>query len=214
MAQLGKVFQALRFSSSRNDHIKYEDNLAVNKETVEKTSYAIAVVYISYSLKENGIEEDQYLQGLHQFLPDDSNKLSTTNKDSQSSRCDFYSAFIDLCNELKEQHFAVFNDLITSLSLTEENARSVFMQISKMIYEDAINWGRIFTLYAFAGTFAVHFGKKGETELVGEIPYWIADVFQNYLSDWIIEHGGWVRCNKIFNKILSQINSKFYFFNK
>lgn len=200
MAQLGEVFGKLRFFS-RNNRKETKHNSkkeVISKGTVVETSYAVALAYISHLLKENGIEEDEYLQALHQYLPSANTTCMhkgstlTASTEPSTAESEFCDQFIDLCDELKEQHWNFFEDLIVNLSLTEDNARTVFMTISKMIYEDAVNWGRIFTLYAFAGTFAIHFGKKGETELVGEIPYWIADVFENYLSDWIIDQGGWV----------------------
>lgn len=151
-----------------------------NSEIIVGISYRRAVHYMVYVLKEYNLTDDT-LQGIQQHC------LNTFPEES-----DLDTFIENMCTTIRNEHSSFFESVITTLNVDERTAKTVFMEISRRIYENGINWGRILTLYAFAGTFAVYFASKGSMELVEQIPNWIAEIFDSYLAIWMVQNGGWV----------------------
>jgi len=84
--------------------------------------------------------------------------------------------------ELEEANKAFFNDAAKKLSVTAP----VFNAIADEVFREGINWGRIVSLYCFAGTVAVSLGGGGD------VAGWLSEYMcQEKMVEWIAKAGGW-----------------------
>lgn len=155
-----------------------------NHETVIEMGFAIANYYIPYHLRDTCKQDS--LRGLPK---------SYLIPPAQPAEVCSYVA--KLCTKLEKESCSFFENLPNQMNLRQDNAKNTFMRICKQVCQDGINWGRIMTVYALAGVFAVHFVNKGQVQLVTKIPSWIKEVVEKHLVDWLVQEGGWVSENSV-----------------
>lgn len=100
-----------------------------------------------------------------------------------------------LCLELEETNSQFFENLSRNLSINTENAQSTFFSVAKEIVSDGINWGRIISLFTFAGVLCHHFVVQKQPHMVIEIASILCTFIKEHLMPWINKHGGWVSDN-------------------
>lgn len=95
-----------------------------------------------------------------------------------------------LSKEIEKKHEPLFKNMCDRLNLNERTASQTFVEVADEILGKEINWGRIVTLYTFAGRVAVYF-EEHDIKISDEIANWLG----NYVagkSEWIRKAGGWV----------------------
>ena len=101
--------------------------------------------------------------------------------------------------ELLKRHEILFSSMMRSLDVTHDNAHSLcykFYKIIDEIFSDGkYSWGRIATVFAFAGQLAAHVVKENISNGVRyekKIIECLVDYVNKSLAPWIEENGGWV----------------------
>lgn len=180
-----KEMATLLSPATRNIKTQYQikdEEQIIYEQVYTSTStkaYDIASYYLPYHLRQSVSHEK--LRGLPKryLIPP-----------SQPSELNLLIACH--CTRMESQYAKFFEDMPTTLSLDENNAQTLFMNICEQIFADGVkNWGRAVTIFALAATFATHFANKGLLNIIPEIPKWVQDFFDQYLVDWITEQGGW-----------------------
>ncbi|XP_004699782.1 bcl-2-related protein A1 isoform X1 [Echinops telfairi] len=76
-----------------------------------------------------------------------------------------------------------------------DTARTVFNQVMEKEFEDGIvNWGRIVTIFAFAGVLIKKLLRERIAPAVDtykKISYFVAEFIMNNTAEWIRQNGGW-----------------------
>uniref|UniRef100_A0A3Q2CP03 BCL2 associated X, apoptosis regulator a n=1 Tax=Cyprinodon variegatus TaxID=28743 RepID=A0A3Q2CP03_CYPVA len=84
--------------------------------------------------------------------------------------------------------FQVVADEVPSFTPSKE----VFVKIVRELFSDGeINWGRVVTVFCFAGMFVLKAHESKICELIKTIISWIIDFFREKVLGWIKEQGGW-----------------------
>ena len=104
-------------------------------------------------------------------------------------------------DQISERHRILFESMVKKLQIGEPgtSCESFVCVANEMFGDGQINWGRIVTLYAFAGWLARYCVESGLEE------GWVAkigDVTGKYVGEklgpWVVAQGGWVRA-RFFN---------------
>ncbi|XP_065829019.1 apoptosis regulator Bcl-2-like [Oscarella lobularis] len=93
--------------------------------------------------------------------------------------------------EIERRYNAEFASMCDRLPCRPDTIRSTFSDVTREIFRDGINYGRIASLFAFSGAFAVHGIKHGIHDMIAVVPILTADFVDEYLAEWIDAHGGW-----------------------
>ena len=97
-----------------------------------------------------------------------------------------------LADQIEEQYPSLLSHLCHKLNITRTTAYTTFVEIASEVFVDGINWGRIVALFAFGGKLAVYCDQHNMKDLVSSVTEWVGR-YVGGLSDWIENHGGWVR---------------------
>lgn len=155
-----------------------------DQKSVIEMSFAVANYYIPYHLRDTCKQDS--LRGLpkHYLIP-------------PAQPSETFTHVTKLCTQMEQDSSSFFEGLPQRMNLRAENAKATFMSLSKrVVCHDGINWGRIMSIYTLGGAFAVHFVNKGQIHIVPKIAYWIQEVVEKHLVDWIIQEGGWDNISK------------------
>ena len=107
--------------------------------------------------------------------------------------------------ELEEANKAFFNEAAKKLSVTAP----VFNDIADEVFREGINWGRIVSLYCFAGVLAVSLRDNHISD--GEdVARWLSEYMcRKEMAEWIAKAGGWNGFCEFF-KISPGINKELF----
>ena len=101
--------------------------------------------------------------------------------------------------EIERRYNAEFASMCDRLPCRPDTILSTFSDVTREIFRDGINYGRIASLFAFSGAFTVHGVKHGIHDMIAVVPILTADFVDEYLAEWIDAHGGWVSGLLSFN---------------
>lgn len=105
--------------------------------------------------------------------------------------------FRALVSNVRDEKKLLLSGSCHQISLTDDNAQATFFAIADEVFDDAINWGRIVTFYAFAVEVAEYFERQGAPHMINSVINWTTLFVEQKLSTWIKRDGGWVRITKI-----------------
>lgn len=107
----------------------------------------------------------------------------------------------EIGDEIDAKYKDQFKDMIDSLSLTPATAYETFAAVARRLFRSGINWGRIVSLLCFGYEIAVTVIRRGFSgNFLRRVIRFVVDfIFNERISRWIAQHGGWVR-NKIFGR--------------
>lgn len=146
---------------------------------------------------------------LSQLIPDKQAKLTadmardliTVHAKRSGSRASnkYVETMRRVVNELLVRHEIVFNSMMRQLSLTHDNVDELsdtFQKVcDEMLADNACNWGRVASVFAFAAVMAKHVVDTGISngvryeDVIGEaLTYYV----NTKLGLWIYKAGGWV----------------------
>ena len=147
---------------------------------IERIAHELATFYIPYRLRTK-LDQLQ-LRGLPRSY------LIPPAKPAK-----LHSLLGKLCIQMEENNTTFFSGIAQRLEVGPGNARTIFMDVASKIFSEDINWGRIVSLYTFAGVLAHYFMSEDRPEIVCEIVDWLGRFVENNLTEWIKNRGGWVR---------------------
>ena len=96
-----------------------------------------------------------------------------------------------LAGNLAEERERQFEDILSRLSLTNENLSETYRIIVQEMFIDGVNWGRILAFLVFSGALAVHCAREGMESRVGDVIRWTEDDVEKTVSRWVVKQGGW-----------------------
>lgn len=103
-----------------------------------------------------------------------------------------YSAIQRSCAKVAKDNEGKFSELCERLKPTKESLHSNFVKVFGSLFSDGITVGKIIVSIAFGGRLITYCTEKG-LNVTDNLTAWILDYFKNYLNDWILIQGGWVR---------------------
>jgi len=74
-----------------------------------------------------------------------------------------------------------------------------------MFDDDIVTWGRIVTLFAYAGYLARYCHEQGLSECSETVAELLQSIVVNRLGLWILAHGGWVSCISCYFVIMAAL---------
>lgn len=96
-------------------------------------------------------------------------------------------------DEMKARHEIMFNSMVQRLELTKESGFQTFTSVADEVFSDSrYNWGRIVSVYAFAGRLAKYYVDHNMPECVDQMGEYLGDYVCSKLAWWIHKQGGWV----------------------
>lgn len=98
-------------------------------------------------------------------------------------------------DELSRRHEILFTSMIRRLSITEDlddTCQSFVRVMDELFIDKHYNWGRVITVYTFAGWLARYCVQNGMFDAVDQIVETSGCYVANKLADWIQQQGGWV----------------------
>jgi len=103
-----------------------------------------------------------------------------------------YPAIHRSCAKVAKDYERKFSELCERLKLTKESLHSNFNKVFGSLFTDGITVGKIIISIAFGGRLVTYCTERG-LNVSENLTGWILDYFKNYLTDWIVNYGGWVR---------------------
>lgn len=102
-----------------------------------------------------------------------------------------YSAIHQCCLKVVKDHEAMLLQLCKKLKPSRDSLYSNFMKVFGTLFSEGITVGKIVTSIAFGGKLVKYCSENG-LDVTDNLIAWTLDYFKNYLSDWILNYGGWV----------------------
>jgi hypothetical protein len=116
-----------------------------------------------------------------------------------------------IVDHMSERHNILFSSIVRRLDVTRDNIRPVFYNVVDEMFSDSqYNWGRVITVYAFAGWLAQYCCCSSSTADASlavvrsnqEFAIKIAECAGGYvaerLSAWVSKQGGWDVIDQFF----------------
>lgn len=102
-------------------------------------------------------------------------------------------------DELLDRHILMFNGILKRLSINRQNWELTFTGVADEMFSDGqYNWGRLVTIYAFAGFMARHCKEHGMEDIVPQIAERTGIYISDKLLDWVNSEGGWDTFDQFF----------------
>jgi len=125
--------------------------------------------------------------------------VSSKGLPGQPKPCGIHASIISTLrrtvDQVSDRHEILFASIVKKLHIGEEgtNCESFGSVADEMFADKHYNWGRIVTLYAFAGWLAKHcVDNRIDGDWVNRIGEVCGDYVAENLSQWIASQGGWV----------------------
>lgn len=170
--------------------VAYENG---TKETLEKRSAAITMLYFSQCLE----------QWNYKVLADRSkDKKELEVLVGGPVELKLVEEVAELLQKLTETFPDAGVENMTQqcerLDVHHANARRKYDLTVKHLFNDGITWGRVTLFYAFSTGFALHVVDRQMDELVDSVATWSVQQMKSKVNQWIHENGGWVSATLYF----------------
>ena len=96
-----------------------------------------------------------------------------------------------ICAQLEKERARQFDEIIASLTITNDTVKDTYRQIVTHIFQDGVNWGRIITFLVFSGRLSLHCARCGMQNRVRDVVEWTEDEMRDRIHSWVMERGGW-----------------------
>ena len=108
-----------------------------------------------------------------------------------------YASTMRRCVEdLLIKHEYLFNGMVKKLDVDMDNVELTLENVYAELFRDgAINWGRIVSVYTFAGRLAKHLAMSSDSktkEVICKVSEVTGLIVASKLKKWIEQQGGWV----------------------
>ncbi|XP_053679153.1 bcl-2-related ovarian killer protein-like [Anopheles nili] len=101
--------------------------------------------------------------------------------------------------ELERMHPRLYTNVSRQISnepwgeLTEPDTVGYLLHVvAKDLFKSGITWGKVISLFAIAGGLAVDCVRQDHHDYLQQLIEGTADVIEEDLAGWLVEHGGWL----------------------
>ena len=151
---------------------------------VKGQSAMIAQHMIYHLLREQGIRLNGYTAG---------NGHSTHIRISRERSVREAIATLETsCAEMRHKYIREIEGLVNTLDISETQVYPSFLESCTKLMDDDIRWGRIAVLFFFSSVLAERLHREGQVAKIESLVGWLTTFIDDNLSQWILEHGGWV----------------------
>lgn len=96
-----------------------------------------------------------------------------------------------ICTQLESERAEQFDEIIASLTVTNDNLEETYRQLMTHVFQDGVNWGKIITFLVFSARLSLHCARYGLQDRVSDVVEWTQDEMRERIHSWVIERGGW-----------------------
>ena len=96
-----------------------------------------------------------------------------------------------ICEQLERERAQQFDEIISSLSITNDSLEDTYRQLMTHVFQEGINWGRIITFLVFSSRLSLHCAQSGMQNRVRDVVEWTEDEMRERIHSWVVERGGW-----------------------
>ncbi len=145
---------------------------------------------VYFMLKEDSIRLNGYVSG----------NGHTTHMRSQLTKDkgfkDAISTLETCCKDLKAKHQREIEDRVKTLDISNSMLYMEYRESCSRLMDDDIRWGRITVLLFFTSVLAKRLYTENKAAMIESLVGWQTTFLNEITSQWILDHGGWVRdCN-------------------
>lgn len=96
-----------------------------------------------------------------------------------------------ICTQLERERGEQFDDIISSLTVTDDNLEDTYRQLMSQVFNDGVNWGKIITFLVFSARLSLYCAQHELQDRVLDIVEWTQDEMRERIHSWVQERGGW-----------------------
>ena len=96
-----------------------------------------------------------------------------------------------ICEQLERERAQQFDEIISSLSITNDSLEDTYRQLMTHVFQEGVNWGRIITFLVFSSRLSLHCAQSGMQNRVRDVVEWTEDEMRERIHSWVVERGGW-----------------------
>ena len=96
-----------------------------------------------------------------------------------------------ICTQLERERAEQFDEIIASLTVTNDNLEETYRQLMTHVFQDGVNWGKIITFLVFSARLSLHCARYGLQDRVSDVVEWTQDEMRERIHSWVMERGGW-----------------------
>ena len=150
---------------------------------IKTQSSAVSHHLVDFMLKEDGIQlKCNYSQA----------KLMRGLLEKDKGFKDGISTLETCCKDLKLKYQQEIEGRVKTLDISHQQLYAEYQDSCSRLMVDDIKWGKIAVLLFFTSVLAKRLYEENKTPLIDSIVGW-QTTFLHYFTQWILEHGGWVR---------------------
>ncbi|XP_036334254.1 bcl-2-related ovarian killer protein homolog B [Rhagoletis pomonella] len=126
-------------------------------------------------------------------------RLRTILEPSSAVVYEVFPALNSMGEELERMHPRVYTNVSRQLSrapygeLVDGDAAPMLLNlVAKDLFRSNITWGKIISIFAVCGGFAIDCVRQGHYEYLQLLVDGIAEIIEDDLVPWLVDHGGWL----------------------
>ncbi|XP_067626760.1 bcl-2-related ovarian killer protein homolog B [Eurosta solidaginis] len=126
-------------------------------------------------------------------------RLRTILEPSSAIVYEVFPALNSMGEELERMHPRVYTNISRQLSrapygelVDGDTAPMLLNLVAKDLFRSNITWGKIISIFAVCGGFAIDCVRQGHYEYLQFLVDGIAEIIEDDLVPWLVDHGGWL----------------------
>jgi hypothetical protein len=98
----------------------------------------------------------------------------------------------DVCRRVEMEKSQQFDEIISSLTITEDSLDNIYRQLTTLIFQDGVNWGTIVTILVISSRLSLYCAQCGMQNRVWDIVEWTTDeVCDRVHTGWDMQIRDW-----------------------
>ncbi|XP_039955025.1 bcl-2-related ovarian killer protein homolog B [Bactrocera tryoni] len=126
-------------------------------------------------------------------------RLRTILEPTSAVVYEVFPALNSMGEELERMHPRVYTNISRQLSrapygelVDGDTAPMLLNLVAKDLFRSNITWGKIISIFAVCGGFAIDCVRQGHYEYLQLLVDGIAEIIEDDLVPWLVDHGGWL----------------------
>ena len=145
----------------------------------------------SMSVDETRLEEIARLYIVRQLRENDFEDLANGFRPVSDPDHDVHRLIGTICTQLEKERAEQFDEIIDSLTVTNDNLEETYRQLTTHVFEEGVNWGRIITFLVFSARLCLHCARYGLQDRVTDVVEWTECEMRERVHNWVVQRGGW-----------------------